>query len=214
MFSSIQDINIKSLKDNHVRLYYFGLGFIQLKINDVWRLHFYSPKLPVITEDIHNHRYGFLSKVLKGSLTNHVVELDYTDSDDHKILSVSCDEKFKAPTDESYVGIKSITTDTYTVGQGYVMTPDMFHRTTANNCITMLMRTHRSKDFANVVLPRNETPVCPFSKKIEEEQLWSMIEEMLVTNERVHMPAITPQIVKDAKDKALRESEALLKRSI
>ncbi len=62
-------------------IHYFGLGFIQLKINFETRMHFYSPELPQITsnEDVHNHRYDFESCVLKGELEQelfHVINGD------------------------------------------------------------------------------------------------------------------------------------------
>ena len=51
---------------------YFGLGFIQCKINQHERVHIYHPDLmPIVNieEEIHNHRYDFESTILMGKLT-------------------------------------------------------------------------------------------------------------------------------------------------
>src|SRR5271170_5939334 len=103
MITSIKDIDLKALKKNHARLYYFGLGFIQLKINEWERLHFYSAKLPPITEDIHNHRYGFLSRILKGKLGNHVFDISDVANPDgkHLLVNESCNPEIKASKEEN-----------------------------------------------------------------------------------------------------------------
>ena len=92
---TVKDIDLETLRRNHVRLYYFGLGFIQLKLDEVRRLHFYSARLPPITEDVHNHRYGFLSRVLAGRLTNRVYALGQGES--HVLVNETCNPDIKAP---------------------------------------------------------------------------------------------------------------------
>src|SRR5579863_7289598 len=57
--------------------YWFGLGFIQLKLNDTARMHFWLPEIPhPEREEIHNHRYDFSSIVLAGHLLHEVWHLD------------------------------------------------------------------------------------------------------------------------------------------
>lgn len=184
MIHTIGDINLESLKKNHARLYYFGLGFIQLKINELERLHFYSPKLPAITEDPHNHRYGFLSRILKGKLTNHLFSI--ADIEDpckapYVLVNETCNPDIKAPSKKTYVEMSENRIETYEAGQSYVMTPSMYHRVEAQDCITYLVRTHYTSECASVALFRGKDPVCPFSKKIPEEELWSIMKEMVKT---------------------------------
>ena len=53
--------------------HYFGLGFIQCKINQYERIHVYHPDLmPIVNieEEVHNHRYDFESKILMGKIKN------------------------------------------------------------------------------------------------------------------------------------------------
>ena len=190
MIQNLQDLKIENLKGDCARLYYFGLGFIQLKLNEIERLHFYSPRIPAITEDVHNHRYGFISRILKGQLVNHLYRVDqypqsFEDSAqkpilDYTVNNESCNPEIKTPrlSIPATALLENITT--YIEGQSYVMTPTMFHRVETNGpTITHLIRGHKVSEMAQVVLPKYATPVCPFSQKIPENELWEIIEEMI-----------------------------------
>ncbi len=52
-----------------------GLGFIQVPLDGDYRLHIWDKDLPrrknIEHSEVHNHRFGFISRVLKGSITNH-----------------------------------------------------------------------------------------------------------------------------------------------
>jgi hypothetical protein len=58
MYKNIKDIKLNDLKEKCKMIHYFGLGFIQIKIDDTYRLHFYTNKLPKILheEEVHNYR--------------------------------------------------------------------------------------------------------------------------------------------------------------
>lgn len=172
-----KNIDIQFLKDNHVRLYYFGLGFIQLKIDETYRLHFYSSELPPITEDIHNHRYGFQSRILKGSLTNYLYSI--ADGSDFIMTNESCNPDIEAPSEKRLCDAALAGKVTYEAGKQYYMDHGDFHRVEADNCVTLLVRTDYKKGFAQVVTPANKESVCPFSKQIPEERLWKIIEKMI-----------------------------------
>lgn len=176
MFNDLSEINIDELKKNYVRLYYFGLGFIQLKIDERWRLHFYSQFLPQITEDIHNHRYDFSSRILKGSIVN-ILWQEKT-GNTHLMVNESCNPDIAAPKLNKVCGVEKISMKTYKVGDRYSMKDSMFHQVFANHCITLLDRTDYKKEFAQVVLPQGKESVCPFSKKVDETELWKIMKEM------------------------------------
>lgn len=184
MFNSLRDIDLQQLKRKHARLYYFGLGFIQLKIDETWRLHFYSPELLAITEDTHNHRYNFESKILKGKLKNKLYRVDTRENDwqefTHKITNESCNVEIEAPSLEipcySWLDKETV----YKEGDSYTVNHNDFHRVEATNCITLLKRSEYTKEFAQVVLPKESEGICPFSKRVEEDKLWKIMEEMLI----------------------------------
>lgn len=163
-------------------MYYFGLGFIQLKIDDTYRLHFYSPELPPITEDIHNHRYDFYSRILKGSLTNYRYSI--ANGSDFIMSNESCNPDIDAPANKKFCNAALASQNTYTGDKSYAdksyrVAHDEFHRVEATNCITLLSRSDYKKEFAQVVVPRNKESVCPFSKQIPEKRLWEIIENMI-----------------------------------
>ena len=177
MFDSVKDINLAALRDNYERLYFFGLGFIQLKINDRYRLHFYNQELPSITEDVHNHRYDFTSKVLLGEITNYFY--DVTEGDSYVMDNESCSAEHEAPKIAKPCNAILKKVVTYKAGSSYNVTTDMFHRVEATDCITLLDRGPKTKEFAQVVIPKGKMAVCPFSKKIDPEFLWELMEQMV-----------------------------------
>lgn len=182
MFERIEDIKLQNLKDNHIRLYYFGLGFIQLKINETYRLHFYSARLPAITEDIHNHRYNFQSKILKGNIINRIWCVSYDAPTNHIMLNESCNPNIAAPKTTTPCSVHLYEEASYSAGDIYHMDDSIFHQVQANNCITLLKRGPYTKEFAQIVLPENKESVCPFSKEVDQKILWEVIEEMLSDN--------------------------------
>lgn len=56
-----------------------GLGFIQVQLEGNQRLHVWHPELPrrkcFEHSNVHNHRFGFQSRVLVGSLSNTIVRV-------------------------------------------------------------------------------------------------------------------------------------------
>jgi hypothetical protein len=166
------------LKANHKMLHYFGLGFIQLKIDDERRMHFYTPELPPIVpeEDVHNHRYDFSSTIVKGEFHQELFNL--MDGDTHIIEQESCQEGQHTAGGQP-CAIMLASRHSYPIGSRYWLSHTMLHRVQAENCVTFLERSPYAKPLADVVRPKGAFKVCPFSQKIEVEQLWAIVEKML-----------------------------------
>jgi len=180
-------LDLPTLQTNHTRLYYFGLGFIQLKIDEQYRVHFYSPKIPPIVDDIHNHRYDFESTILMGTLTNTLWGVK--EGDTHIRRSESCNPDIKSEKIEKKCAVEFISKTIYTAGQTYKMSESEFHQVSANNCITFLKRGPMLKKCADIIAPKDTQPVCPFSRRVQEENLWVIIKEMLAQlNNKVDLP--------------------------
>lgn len=174
-------LEIDWLKNNHQMIHYFGLGFIQLKLDNVSRLHFYTEELPPIVseEDVHNHRYDFTSTILKGELTQEIYTYDLIEKT-HIIEEESCKSGIKCHAEELlFCGIKLLSTQKFSTGSSYWIDHDTFHRIIAKNCITFLQRDGYKKEFAKIIRKKDKLPVCPFSKKIEEQKLWDIVEFMI-----------------------------------
>lgn len=171
--------DIDWLKKNYQMVHYFGLGFIQLKLDATYRMHFYTPELPPIVpeEDIHNHRYSFSSSVLKGVFYQEIFEL--VEGDTHVCEEESCSPDSPEHKSGRPCGIKSVSSHAYVLGSHYWVHHSTFHRVRATNCVTLLTRGVREKPHAEVVRSPYAPKVCPFSQKVKEETLWEMMERMI-----------------------------------
>jgi hypothetical protein len=173
-------LEIDWLKANHTMIHYFGLGFIQLKLDQFKRFHFYTSELPQIVgeEEIHNHRYDFQSTILLGKLTQEIY--GKIDGDTHVIEDESCQEGVTTGILPSFCGIELLSMHNYGVGSYYFVDHNTFHRVKADNCVTILNRTDYKKQYAKVIRPVGTKKVCPFSQKVDEKRLWEIIEGIIV----------------------------------
>ena len=169
------------LKQNHYDSLFFGLGFIQIKVNESERYHFYHPELNSIMpeEEGHNHRYDFRSYVLKGCLRQEIYSVYPNEVNPNwRILSVSCDSNKKAPDDSSgcnpSIGLFANTH----AGSDYEILKDTFHKVlpVREPTITFLRRGPVVKDFAQVIRYSEAVDVCPLSSKMTKEQMWTWVE--------------------------------------
>lgn len=179
MIRTIGDIDLEKLKKQHQRLYYFGLGFIQLKIDETYRLHFYTNKLPSIVDSVHNHRYDFSSRILKGEFINKIYSL--TKGDSHVVENESCNiDVVGFDKNSKSCSLVLEQENRYRQGDEYRMRYEQFHQVEpVGEVITVLSRSEYKQEFAQVVREVGEENICPFSLKVEEKQLWSIIEEMI-----------------------------------
>lgn len=168
---------------------WFGLGFIQLKLNDTQRMHFWHPKLmsDMPDEEVHDHRYDFTSYILKGELTHEVwdfdADIDTTRSaykGPYDLVLTNC--KPGQPENPTVVATGDLHMDSsYTMkaGSHYSIQKDLLHRIKATNAVTFLERAEVEKDTARVVRNRLDPFVCPFSRTMDVNELWAYIEECL-----------------------------------
>jgi len=173
-------LDVTWLKNNHQMIHYFGLGFIQLKIDKNTRLHFYNKKLPPIVskEDIHNHRYDFTSEILLGTLIQEIYEV--VPGDTHYLEDESCQVDVKVESKPKLCSVQMSSRHIHSPKSSYLISHTTFHRVYCDfECITLLNRTDYKKQLAQVIRPIEGAKVCPFSQKVKEEYLWNIIEEML-----------------------------------
>jgi hypothetical protein len=168
--------------------YWFGLGFIQLKLNDTSRMHFWLPEIPhPEREEIHNHRYDFTSIVLAGHLMHEVWNLDgigglVPELFDWEIFQTAC-----APNKEGTVetatgcGVTKVGEFSLSAGSIYSFPHTSFHTTEHTKfAITHLTRVlPKSLEFASVIKRRGTPSVCPFKEKLPTDLCWQYIDAAL-----------------------------------
>jgi hypothetical protein len=199
----VTDLSVDSLRASGCIPHWFGLGFIQLKLNDSQRLHFWHPDLAqdVPEEELHDHRYEFESKILVGELTHQVFEFKQSEDGDHEMVHVSCEPGKEADPKPISRGVL-VEAGTYVMraGSSYTFPPTGFHRTIASSAVTLLTRGPKVAEFARVVRKIGEPTVCPFARKIEEDALWEIIGDLLgeKKNAGYHLRSIEKGVLGEA----------------
>lgn len=179
------NLDIDYLKKNAKMIHWFGLGFIQVKLNDFERLHFYTDKLPKTTteEEIHNHRYNFVSTILKGALWHDIYEVrvieGFTTLNQYWLTEETCKENDKKSFPTYPCNIELITQKRYLANDGYYIHHETFHRVYSADAITHVRRGAYKKDFAQIIFPVGMKPACPFSVKRPESELWEIVEQSI-----------------------------------
>lgn len=178
---------VSLLQKNHTKIHFFGLGFVQVKMNDDSRYHFYHPELEAFAENPHNHRYYFTSTVVRGSLRNHIWEFTThqpTPGDVPAILRYeSCDPATKVPDPRCPVRVKKVSTFDVHEGSSYYLDANTFHqveRLGDGPCITHLVRGPKVDDLAGVVCLEGKEDLCPFSRNLSEDELWRIVRECVL----------------------------------
>lgn len=171
--SNYQDINW--LKRHCQMIHAFGLGFIQLKLNDRYRLHFYTKNTAITSqpEEVHNHRYNFKSKILKGSLTNTV--FDVVAGYDYQAVEESCRRDYKVVSQPVVCSIAESLSFTLKVGSHYKMNHMTYHKVSSDRAITLLTRDALVKPTATVIHHRDKELICPFSANLPVSDLWEIV---------------------------------------
>lgn len=162
--------------------HWFGLGFIQLKLNADCRLHFWHPELTADTpeEELHDHRYTFHSRILVGKIVHEEWFLEKDENGDHEQVLVSCKPGVEAdPTPVARGRLVRGSTYTLCAGSEYTFTETGFHRIRADRAVTYLERGPVTKEFANVIRPLGAPSVCPFSRTVPQDRLWECIADLL-----------------------------------
>lgn len=163
---------------------YFGLGFIQLKINEHQRVHFWVPQWPTIPgadNELHDHRYTLTSTILKGEIHNHIYAPMASSNPTHELIEVSCKpNSTQEPQVIERVTPLFITSFVSKAGDTYTLSPDAFHTAhTIGPTVTFVQRGDVIKNTARVIRPLNSAFVCPFSIQYSEQQCWEKIEDIL-----------------------------------
>lgn len=167
------------LRGQNIKPYFFGLGFIQCKVSDSQRYHFYHPSLlPTVDyeEEAHDHRYDFHSKIIKGSLKNRIYNFKENNLGQYNLQNESCNPNIKIENHIKVFGDLTLISDkTYYENDIYFMDNNTFHTVESNLAITHLTRSEYKKVFANVIRKNNTEKVCPFEKKVSEKECWEFI---------------------------------------
>ena len=172
-------LSIDYIKKNQTRMYNFGLGFIQVVFSPSTRAHYYTDKIPQLNDEIHNHRYNFTSRIIKG----HFIQNKYNlvPGDTHLLTNESCNKEREVEHNIAIpVGVDHVSSEHYYTGDVYNIFYNEFHNVySKDDTITLLNRTNIITDFAQVLLRKDQEKVCPFSNRMSEDDLYQIIESVI-----------------------------------
>jgi len=179
------DCSFEALKASGAVPHWFGLGFIQLKLNHKQRMHFWHPEYQKFTpeEEVHNHRYSFCSRIIAGEMiheTWNYVPDEGAGSGTAECIEVSC--KPGQPANPIPISTGTMTMSgryTMPAGSKYFFPATGFHRTITKRAVTLLCRGEIESENALVIRPIGTPTICPFSIQKSESECWEIIRELL-----------------------------------
>jgi hypothetical protein len=165
-----------------------GLGFIQVVLPGNQRMHVWHPDLPrrdcYEHSAIHNHRFSFVSRVLKGVQKNVRVDLELARNGSHTIISHNGPRSSKGGR-ESYpvagCNVHQAETEVYEPGQEYTMPMHQYHHTPNSGIVvTIIRKTAESTIHANSVIRKNVDFHYDFDRfQLTTDQLFGFVVEAL-----------------------------------
>jgi hypothetical protein len=163
--------------------HYMGLGVVKYPFCKNQSYHFYSDRAKILVEDIHEHRFSFTSRVLKGKLKNYIYEIDGTDP----TSTLRVERKECAPDSQQEILLSNINliercTFITEPNQEYRMHYTTLHKI---ECLTTKVITHIYKElpFAQTtprfIADETKPSVCAFSEPKTVNECWDIIEYTL-----------------------------------
>lgn len=167
-----------------------GLGFIQLKLQGNQRLHVWHPELPRRNcfehSAVHNHRFSFTSRVLKGTQVNQRCDLEVVkpETGSHVLISHNGprgDHGGRLSYPVADVNIFERDLEHYEPGEEYTMPAMEYHHTPCEGIVVTLMKKHEEhKVHANSVCRRGVEFHYEFDRfQLSPVQLYAYVLEAL-----------------------------------
>lgn len=156
------ELSVKDFEPTKETISLHGLGFIQVVLPGKQRLHVWHPDLPrrqcFEHSAIHNHRFSFVSRVLKGVQKNVRVELELVKDGTHDIISHNGPRSEKGGRLSFPIAVCNIhegAVESYEPGQEYAMPVHQYHHTPNDGVvITVMQKVVESQIHANSLCRR------------------------------------------------------------
>jgi len=167
-----------------------GLGFLQVIVNEKERIHVWHPDLPrrecYEMSAVHNHRFSFKSKVLKGTQINQRCDIEIVkpDTGSHLLISHNGPRSEKGgrlsyPVADVNVLYRDV--ETYGTGTEYFMPAMEYHHTPNTGIVvTLLTKVEETTLHANSVCKKPTTFHYDFDRfQLSQDQLYAYFIEAL-----------------------------------
>jgi len=171
-----------------------GLGFLQVILPGNQRIHVWHPGLPkracFESSSIHDHRFGFVSRVLIGRQINQLYrETSFAPADDPTHISYLHEGKRTKFGNRPWLTHKCCALEPVgqpriiEVGQQYEMNPYMLHSTNCEGVtVTLMTKTHEEDKGSKSYCKYGIEPDVDFDRKQwSQEHLWEIFTEAMRT---------------------------------
>jgi len=181
---------MKQFRETAEKITLHGLGFLQVKLSNNQRIHIWHPELPKRKcfnfSSIHDHRFGFVSKVLIGTQINQFYRIIPNSTRHTHIAYLHEGERTKygnRPWIEDFridlelAGKRQIVKP----GQEYEVSPYIYHSTTSiETTVTLMTKTSEHDKGAHSLCNIEVIPDVDFDRKQwPEEKLWKIFNQAL-----------------------------------
>lgn len=169
-----------------------GLGFIQVKLQGNQRLHVWHPELPrrkcFRHSQIHDHRFGFVSRVLIGTQRNIIYtvssNLDHGPATYVAYKHEGARTKFgNRPWISDYnLSVQPLTVENIQAGQSYDMKPYIYHATMPEGKVATVMTKTMENNTrgAHSLCEIGIVPDVDFNRKQwPDHLLWAIVRDVL-----------------------------------
>lgn len=163
------------LKDNGAKIHYWGLGFVQVRINEDVNYHFYTDMITAHfdIENPHNHARDFTSEILAGELQ----EIRYNIEESSHGLRLVSNFCTVGVIEDTLVKIIDMEPYTHTRGDTYTCDKGIFHTVMSTNCVTKLTKTGERGQVYSVVMDKLKDDV-ESGVIYPEDFLWGIVREI------------------------------------
>lgn len=167
-----------------------GLGFIQLVLGGNQRLHVWHPDLPrrdcYLSSAVHNHRFSFTSRVLKGLQENQRMDLEVVKQGEgtHQLISHNgprSDKGGRLSYPVADVNLFPRAFEKYAPGDSYFMPAMEYHHTPNTGIVVTVMQKHEEGTLhASSVCKRGVDFHYDFDRfQLSPEELFTYVVEAL-----------------------------------
>lgn len=152
-----------------------GNGILRIRLQDDLYLHIYDPRIPrqKIRTDIHDHRFGFVSKILQGELTQmkYIDTLGPRGGVRYRQAEVDGQIENGLKLTGKLVELLEIERKTFKAGDEYSLHPGEIHQVYALGfTITLLKKTEYAGFEPRIFVPDGQVPDNDFDNS--EKDLW------------------------------------------
>lgn len=164
-----------------------GLGFIQVQLPGDQRIHVWHPDLPRRScyeySSIHDHRFGFISRVLVGEQRN--IEYGYIRDDEHGSHDIYLHEGARTPSGsrpwlhDGRINVAVCKDHIIKAGDEYDVKPYQYHRTEPGGdgiVVTLMKKTFEGGIGAHSTCMVGYTPDTEFDRfQWSDQKLWQCV---------------------------------------